>query len=29
VRRPKERIVFKGGTVIARDGVFLDSRLSQ
>ncbi len=29
VRRPRERIVVKGGNIIARDGAFLDSRLSQ
>ncbi len=28
VRRPHERVVVKGGNVIARDGVFLESRLS-
>lgn len=29
VRRPKERIVVKGGKVIARDGTFLESRLGR
>ena len=29
VRRPRERIVVKGGYIIARDGAFLDSRLSR
>ncbi len=28
VRRPKERIVVKGGKVIARDGMFLESRFA-
>ncbi|HVR66691.1 MAG TPA: amidohydrolase family protein [Verrucomicrobiae bacterium] len=28
VRRPRERLIFKSGSVIAREGVFLDSRLS-
>ena len=28
VRRPRERIVFKNGNAIARDGIFLDSRLN-
>jgi cytosine deaminase len=28
VRRPHERFVVKGGNVVARDGVFLESRLS-
>jgi cytosine deaminase len=28
VRRPYERVIVKGGNVVARDGVFLESRLS-
>ena len=28
VRRPRERIVFKNGNAIARDGMFLDNRLN-
>jgi hypothetical protein len=27
VRRPRERIVVKAGKIIARDGVFFESRL--